>query len=168
MDFTTTPGLAIMLRPALFLSMLTLALAGPAGAQQTAQQAPAQPAKPATPSDAPPKLETIEPGSDTPVTILPSQPRTQITEKKEGGVVTEADVKAGKSHYKLKPNNSRPGNAQPQTVDGGAARAPTWTILQFDLNKKKKQQGTAASEAGDSASTPAPAAAQPAGSATAK
>ncbi|MGZ3182641.1 MAG: hypothetical protein ACXU8N_09385 [Telluria sp.] len=155
-----------MLRPALFLSMLTLALAGPAVAQQAAQQAPAQPAKP---SDAPPKLETIEPGSDTPVTILPSQPRTQITEKKEGGVVTEADVKAGKSHYKLKPNNSRPGNAQPQTVDGGAARAPTWTILQFDLNKKKKQQGAAASEAAsDNASTPAPAAAQPAGSATAK
>ena len=158
-----------MLRPALFLSMLPLALAGPAGAQQAAQQAPAQPAKPATPSDAPPKLETIEPGSDTPVTILPSQPRTQITEKKEGGGGTEADVKAGKSHYKLKPNISRPGNAQPQTVDGGAARAPTWTILQFDLNKKKKQQGAAASEAAsDSASTPAPAAAQPASSATAK
>ncbi len=108
-----------------FLSVCLLAQAGLALAQPT-------------PSAAPPKLERIEEGSDTPITVTP--PKTgdhKITEKKEGGRVTEAKVKSGKSVYTMKPNTPA-GNAQPGDVVSNGIRAPQWTVLEFDLNKKKK------------------------------
>lgn len=139
-------GDSIMLRTSLLLSLLLAA----AGLAQAQANAPSQ----QTPSSAPPaNVQPIAAGSDEPVTVLPSEPRTRITEKKEnGGRVSEVDVRSGKSHYKLRPN-SPAGNAQPGTVEAGGARAPLWTVKEFDLFGKKKKD----SEAADT-STPAPAA----------
>lgn len=113
-------------------ALLLLALSGVALAQQ---QSPAPAPKP---SQAPPKLEVIEEGSDTPITVSPrKESGAKITEKKEGGVVTEVKVKSGKSSYTMKPNvpagNAHPGDGQSSTL-----RAPQWTVMEFDLGKKKK------------------------------
>jgi hypothetical protein len=122
-----------------------LALASLAGAQQqTPQQTPTQ----TPPSEKPPRLERIEPGSDVPATTIPPKGGTQIKERKEGGVVTEVEVQAGPSHYTMRPANP-PGNAQPGTVEANqASRAPQWKVLEFDLNKKRKEgEPTAAAPA---------------------
>lgn len=133
-----------MLRtPALLTSfaLCLLAHAGIASAQQK-------------PSEAPPKLDIIEPGSDTPITVTP--PKTggaKISEKKEGGRVTEVKVKSGKSSYTMKPNIPA-GNAQPGDGTASAFRAPQWTVLEFDLNKKKKKTDT--DNVPDTATAPPP------------
>jgi hypothetical protein len=116
-----------MLRNFLLLPLLSFGLAGLASAQQT-------------PSSAPPGTAPIEAGSDQPTVTIPDKPpRTVITEKKENGVTTEVDVKSGKSHYKLKP--TRPvGNAVPNTVEAGGARAPQWTVMEFNLGQKKDKK----------------------------
>ena len=107
------------------LSICLLAGAAYANAQQT-------------PSSAPPKLERIEEGSDTPITVTPqTSGQHKITEKKEGGRVTEVQVKSGKSTYVMKPNVPA-GNAQPGDAQSSAIRAPQWQVLEFDLGKKKK------------------------------
>ena len=91
-----------------------------------------------TPSQAPPKLERIEEGSDTPITVTPPKSsKSKITEKKEGGRVTEVTVQSGKSTYIMKPHVPA-GNAQPGDGQTGAIRAPQWKVLEFDLGKKKK------------------------------
>ena len=105
----------------------------------------------ATPSQAPPKLERIEEGSDTPITVTPPKSgKAKITEKKEGGRVTEATVQSGKSTYIMKPHVPA-GNAQPGDGQTGAIRAPQWKVLEFDLGKKKKTER----EDGDAEATPA-------------
>lgn len=106
-----------------------LAHAGMAMAQQSS------PTPPATP----PKLERIEEGSDVPITVTPpkSSQGTKITEKKENGRVTEATVKSGPSTYTMKPNTPA-GNAQPGDAVSNGIRPPQWTVLEFDLSKKKK------------------------------
>ena len=120
------------------LSLCLFAHAPLAFAQQPAQKAP--------PSDAPPKLERIEPGSDVPATTRPPKGGTRIIEKKQGGQVTEVEVQAGPSHYIMRPNNP-PGNAQPGTVEAGSViRAPQWQVLEFDIGKTKKATGAGAGE----------------------
>lgn len=96
-------------------------------------------AQQATPSAAPPKLERIEEGSDTPITVTPPKSKggSKITEKKEGGRVTEVQVKSGPSTYTMKPNRPA-GNAQPGDATASTLRAPQWQVLEFDLSKKKK------------------------------
>lgn len=138
-----------MLRtPAVFTS-LTVCLLAHAGLAMAQQK----------PSEAPPKLEIIEQGSDTPITVTPPKtPGTKITEKKEGGRVTEVKVKSGKSNYTMKPNVP-PGNAQPGDATSSAYRAPQWTVLEFDLNKKKK---TDKENVPEPANAPPPPAAAPA------
>lgn len=90
-----------------------------------------------TPSSAPPKLERIEEGSDTPITVTPAKSANRkITEKKEGGRVTEVKVESGKSTYYMKPNVPA-GNAQPGDAQSSAIRAPQWKVMEFDLGKKK-------------------------------
>jgi hypothetical protein len=132
------------------LTLCLLAHAGLAAAQQPQQQ------QQTPPSDKPPKLERIEPGSDVPATTIPQRGRTQVQERRrEGGDVTEVDVKSGKSHYVLRPNRP-PGNAVPGSAESGAVGAPQWPLLEFDLNRKRKE-GTAgaAAEAGEAAPAPA-------------
>jgi hypothetical protein len=139
------------------VSLCLLAYGGLAFAQQPAQQpAPQQQAQqPAQqpPSDKPPKLERVEPGSEIPATTLPSRAGTQIKEKKQGGVVTEVEVRAGGSHYYMKPNVPA-GNAQPGDVQSSAIHPPQWKVLEFDLNRKRKEAG--ATE-GPAENAPAPA-----------
>jgi hypothetical protein len=107
--------------PALFLSLC-------------AQAALAQ-----APSAAPPKLEKLEEIADDPITVTAKPaPERQITEKREGGRVTEAKVKSGKSTYTVKPNTPA-GSALPGDAVGSANRGPQWTVMEFDLGKKKKK-----------------------------
>jgi hypothetical protein len=125
------------------LTLLVLAHAGLAVAQQQ---------QPTPPSDRPPKLERIEPGSDVPATTIPKPPGTQIIEHRApGGQVTEAEVISGKSHYILRPN-SPPGNAVPRSAESGAVGGPMWPVIEFDLNRKRKEAGGAAAvESGEAA-----------------
>lgn len=116
------------------LTLLALALAAQSGLAMAQQSAAPQP----TPSQAPPKLETVEPGSDIPATNIPPKRGTQIQEKRtDGGQVTEVDVTAGGSHYTMKPNNL-PGNAVPGSVTGNQANGPQWTVKTFDLSGKRR------------------------------
>ena len=109
------------------LSICLLACASYANAQQT-------------PSAAPPKLERIEEGSDTPITVTPqTRNQNKIVEKKEGGRVTEVQVKSGGSTYTMKPNVPA-GNAQPGDGQSSAIRAPQWEIMQFNLGQKKRTE----------------------------
>jgi hypothetical protein len=136
-----------MLRTPVLLASLPLALLAPAGAALAHQK----------PSEAPPKLEIVEQGSDTPITVTPPKTGgTKITEKKEGGRVTEVKVKSGKSSYTMKPNVPA-GNAQPGDAQSGAIRAPQWTVLEFDLNKKKKTDKENVPEPANAPPPPAPA-----------
>src|SRR5258708_2330657 len=128
-----------MLRTPGFLKLLPLCLLAHAGLASAQQK----------PSEAPPKLEIIEQGSETPITVTPPKPSggAKITETKAGGKVTEVQAKSGKSHYTMKPTD-------PQT---GANRAPQWTVLEFGHNKKKKAESETAPEAASAPPPPAPA-----------
>jgi hypothetical protein len=144
--------LRIPTRLSLLAPSLAFLLAAPAGSALAQQPAPQ-----ATQNQAPPKLERVEPGSDVPATNIPSRTRTQITETRVGGQVTEVDVNSSGSHYTMKPNNP-PGNAVPGSVTGNTIRAPQWKVGEFDLSKKRK----AASETGANAPTAADAPPPPA------
>lgn len=111
----------------------------------------------------PPQLEKIE-EVDNPVTVT-SKPsaETKIVEKREGGRVTEAKVKSGKSTYTVKPNTPA-GSALPGDAAGMANRGPQWTVLEFDLLSKKKKRS--AEEADKEDGPPPPPPAQPAAPAT--
>lgn len=110
------------------LSLCLLAHAGLASAQQ-AQGAPA--------GNTPPRLERIEEGSDVPITVTPPKSGgTKVTEKREGGRIVESRVNAGGSQYTLRPNTPV-GTGQPGDAVTTSTRPPTWTVLEFDLNKKK-------------------------------
>lgn len=136
----------MMLRTRHTLKLVPLCLLA-VGALANAQQAQNQQAQP--PSEKPPRLERIEPGSDVPATTIPPRGGTQIKERKEGGRVTEVEVQAGPSHYTMRPNTPA-GTAQVGTQEAGptAVRAPQWQVLEFDLNRKRKQ-----GEAGSGVST---------------
>jgi hypothetical protein len=136
------------------LALLLAAQAGIVSAQQSTQQAAPQSNQQSNKSEAPPKLERVEPGSDVPATNIPSRTRTQIKETRDGGQVTEVEVNSSGSHYYMKPNTP-PGNAVPGSASGNSIRAPQWKVGEFDLSGKRK----AANETGTN--TPAPADAPP-------
>ena len=135
-----------MLRSTPRLALLTLCLlahAGFAAAQQSTlpptQPTPTPPQNQQRPSDAPPQLERIEPGSDTPATTIPPRQRTKITERRSNdGTVTQVEVESGPSRYTMKPNVA-PGNAQPGDATSNNIRAPQWTVMEFDFGNPKKQ-----------------------------
>lgn len=138
-----------------------LAHASLASAQQ-AQQTPTQ----QTPSSAPPKLERIEEGSDTPITVTPpQQPQrkgAKINEKREGGRVTEVQVTSGKSSYTMK--GAAPGSVvQTGDATGSTLRPPQWKVMEFDLfSKKQKQQKEGEDADAGTANAPPPPPPQPA------
>ena len=109
------------------------------------------------PAQTPPKLERIEEGSDTPVTITPQQRGKQkIVEKRDGGRVTEVQVTTGKSSYTMKAPT--PGSVNDQAdLAGSKLRPPQWKVLEFDLNGKKKRDAEAAAAAAAEAPVLAPA-----------
>ncbi len=108
--------------PILPLLLLSLLATGPVRAQMQ--------------NTAPPKLEQIDEGSDTPITVTAKPTGRSITEKREQGRVTEVKVQSGKSSYTLKPNTPA-GNALPGDMTGSANRGPQWQVMEFDLGKKK-------------------------------
>ncbi|KQW91771.1 hypothetical protein ASC94_16755 [Massilia sp. Root418] len=127
-----------MMRASIIWPVLVLALSSVAQAQ--------------TPSAAPPKLDKIE-EVDTPITVTtkPANER-KVTEKREGGRVTEAKVKSGPSTYTVKAQNTTSTTALPGDAAGQANRGPQWTVMEFDIGKKKTKQKE--DEAADD--TPAP------------
>ncbi len=139
-----------MLRTSSLWKILSVCLIAHAGAA-FAQTAPAPAAAPATkPAETPPKLEIIEQATPPRATInaTPKSARgTKITEKKDGGRVTEVKVEARGSNYTMKPNTPA-GNAQVGDVQSGnAIRPPQWTIMEFGPGKKKTAEETAAETA---------------------
>lgn len=115
-----------LLRPVIALSLMLF------GAVANAQT-PA-------PSQAPPKLERIEEGSDTPITVT-SKPAgdAKINEQRDAqGKVTEVKVTSGGSTYYLKPNGPN-GSSLPGDATSGASRGPQWKVMEFDLGGKKKK-----------------------------
>jgi hypothetical protein len=108
------------------------------------------------PSSAPPKLERIEEGSDTPITVTPQQRGgAKVNEKREGGRVTEVQVTSGKSSYTMK--GTAPGSVV-QTGDstGSTLRPPQWKVMEFDLFKKKQTDREDADAATANAPPPPP------------
>jgi hypothetical protein len=130
------------------LALLLAAQAGQALAQQPAQQAQS------TQNQAPPRLERVEPGSDVPATNIPSRTRTQITERRDGGQVTEVEVNSSGSHYTMKPNTP-PGNAVPGS-NANSIRAPQWKVGEFDLSGKRKTAAEAGTNTPVAADVPPP------------
>jgi hypothetical protein len=129
------------------LTLLLAAQAGSALAQQAAQPQSTQ-------NQAPPKLERVEPGSDVPATTIPSRTRTQITERRDGGQVTEVEVNSSGSHYIMKPNNP-PGNAVPGS-NANSIRAPQWKVGEFDLSGKRRAAAEAGTNTPAAADVPPP------------
>lgn len=134
-----------MMRTSTLWQVLLLALCAQVGVASA--QTPA--------AGTPPKLEKIEEVADDPITVnaKPATAEKKITEKREGGRVTEAKVKSGKSTYTVKPNNPV-GSALPGDAVGSANRGPQWTVMEFDLGKKKKK--TPEEEAADTSVPPPP------------
>jgi hypothetical protein len=133
------------------LAVLLAAQAGLASAQQSTQAATPQ----SNQNQAPPKLERVEPGSDTPATNIPSRTRTQIKETRDGGQVTEVEVNSSGSHYYMKPNTP-PGNAVPGSATGNSIRAPQWKVGEFDLSGKRKAPADANAPAAADVPPPPP------------
>jgi hypothetical protein len=107
------------------------------------------------PSDAPPKLERVEEGSETPVTIVPKRDeRRKIKETRDGGQVKEVQVKSGKSVYTMK--GAHPGSVSENSAGAGSTlRPPQWTVLEFDLGRKKQAQRDEEAAAAAAAAPPA-------------
>lgn len=134
-----------MLRSSSLYKLLSLCLLAHAGIA-LAQQKPAE---------APPKLEVIEEGSDSPITVTP--PKTggsKVTEKKEGGRTTEVKVKSGKSSYTMQGAN--PSAVSERGGTGSTLKPPQWTALEFDLTKKKKTDKEAVPDTADAPPPPPP------------
>ena len=107
------------------------------------------------PSEAPPKLERVEEGSDAPITIVPKRDeRRNIKETRDGGQVKEVQVKSGKSTYTMKGSN--PASVTETSVGTGSTlRPPQWQVLEFDLSKKKQAQRDEEAAAAAAAAPPA-------------
>ncbi len=154
-----------MLRTSPLWKILTLCLMTHAGAAlaqtKPAETPPKQAQTPAKPGEAPPQLENIE-GGRSPGIVLPppksARGGTKITEKKQGGKVTEVKVQTGPSTYTMKPNEPA-GNAVVGDVQSGnGIRPPQWTLFEFGPGKKKPVEEAAA----DTADAPPPRTVKPA------
>jgi hypothetical protein len=124
----TTDRGDITMRLSTIWPVLILALSNAAMAQAQA------------PSDAPPKLDKID-EIDTPITVSNTPKEKTVSEKRDNsGRVTEAKVKSGPSTYTVKPKNTTTSTALPGDAAGMANRGPQWTVMEFDLGKKKTKQ----------------------------
>jgi hypothetical protein len=103
---------------------------------------------------APPVLQPLEEGAEPAITIRKEDGEKRVTEKREGGKVTEIKVQSGKSTYYLKPNDQA-GSAQPGDAQGTLTRPPQWKVKEFDLGAPKNPKEAATVDA----PPPAPAAA---------
>jgi hypothetical protein len=80
----------------------------------------------------PPQLEPLEEGETPAITIRNEQGQQQIRETREGGQITEIQVKSGAGSYYV---NARPqpGNVQRGEAQSHLTRPPQWRIKEFDL-----------------------------------
>ena len=103
-----------------------------------AASAVAQTTQPANTSKAPPKLEPIEEGSDTPITVT-AQPgnEAKVSEHREQGQVKEIKVTSGPSTYYIKQNQPS-GTSLPGDATSSGVHAPQWKVMDFDLGGRKK------------------------------
>jgi hypothetical protein len=102
----------------------------------------------------PPRLEKLEEGAaPVPAATAGSKaPARQITQKREQGVVTEVQVKDGKSTYYLKPNT--PGSAAASDAQGDTTRTPQWKVLEFDWGGRPPEDKKATAQGAASAPPP--------------
>ncbi|MBI1834842.1 MAG: hypothetical protein HYR92_03610 [Burkholderiales bacterium] len=83
----------------------------------------------------PPKLEKLEEGPETDIKLIkPESTKLKTVERREGGKVTEVQVKSGKSQYTVKTNDAVKG-----TREGDANRAAQWKVMEFGGKKEAKQ-----------------------------
>lgn len=83
----------------------------------------------------PPKLEKLEEGPETDIKLIkPESNKLKTVERREGGKVTEVQVRTGKSSYTVKTNNAMKG-----TREGDANRAAQWKVMEFGGKKESKQ-----------------------------
>ncbi len=83
----------------------------------------------------PPKLEKLEEGPETDIKLIkPESNKLKTVERREGGKVTEVQVKSGKSQYTVKTNDAAKG-----TREGDANRAAQWKVMEFGGKKESKQ-----------------------------
>ncbi|MES2537197.1 MAG: DUF2782 domain-containing protein [Pseudomonadota bacterium] len=108
--------------------------------------------QPGTVDAPPPKMEKLEEGEAPGITPRVSPSAPQITETRKQGKVTEVKVNTGRSTYYLKPNTPA-GSAVPGDAQSDVTRPAQWRVMEFDLNRPKEANATAA---------PAPATLQPA------
>ena len=92
-------------------------------------------AQPQANKAAPPTMQRLEEGEAPAVTIRNPDSDKKITEKREQGVVTEVQVKTGKSSYKLK-QSAGAGNAAAGDAQSNTVRAAQFTVHEFDLGRK--------------------------------
>jgi hypothetical protein len=111
------------------------------------------------PSSAPPQLERVEEGSDTPITSVPQRERgakQKITERRQNnGQATEVQVTTGKSSYTMKANPPTT-ISQPADPASGNLRPPQWKVMEFDLFSKKKPKEGEEAEAATAVAPPPP------------
>ena len=94
-----------------------------------------------TPSSAPPKLERIEEGSDTPITVTPQQRGgKKIVEKRDGGRTTEVAGHDRQEQLHDEGAIRRTPSRQPGDAPAARLRPPQWKVLEFDLFKKKQKK----------------------------
>ena len=110
-----------------------------------------------TPPQTPPKLERLDEGEEPAITIRKDDSQRRVTEKKEGGKVTEVKVQSGKSTYYLKPNEQA-GNAQPGDAQSNTNRPAQWKVLEFDLGTVKGSTPETQGEQGSQTEAAPPAA----------
>ena len=84
-------------------------------------------------------MQRLEEGETPAITIRKSDSGKKVTEKREQGVVTEVQVKSGKSNYKLK-QSAGAGNAAAGDAQSNSVRAAQFTIKEFDLGRKPAEE----------------------------
>lgn len=88
------------------------------------------------PAPPPPKMEKLDEGPDSGITITKPDSGRKITEKKSGGKVTEVKVKSGKTEYVLRPKDPS-GTSIPGDRQANEVRGAMWQVGEFDLGQKK-------------------------------
>ncbi len=83
----------------------------------------------------PPQLEKLEEVGESELKLAkPETKNVKTVERKEGGKVTEVQVRSGPSTYTVKENKAPKG-----TQAGEANRAAQWTVMEFGGKKESKE-----------------------------
>ena len=124
--------------------MLAIA-AGPAMAQDTG----------GAQAGNPPGLELIDESEQPTITIRRPDATSEITERKEHGVIKEIKVQAGGSTYYLLPNN--PLGSAFQDAGSRVVRPALWRVHEFDMAGQRPEDPRPDGEDGAEFSADAPA-----------